>query len=212
MTSWDANTAGVILAGGRASRMGGRDKAFAAVEGQPIAVRTVRLFQEVFPQVIVATIVESSRPRRPEVDWIENREAFTQEATELREYFAGERREFSLRLAPQGTPFQQRVWKALCRIPYGETWSYGQLASQIGKPSASRAVGLANGRNPLPIVIPCHRVIGANGSLTGYGGGLPIKRHLLALERGDVGLFVRGAGPEGPAYRFRQPTSGAHSR
>jgi methylated-DNA-[protein]-cysteine S-methyltransferase len=135
--------------------------------------------------------VESSRSRRPGADWIDDAAAFEQPAAELREYFAGERREFTLRLAPQGTPFQRRVWQELGLIPYGETWSYGELASRIGQPSASRAVGLANGRNPLPIVIPCHRVIGANGSLTGYGGGLPIKQRLLALERGGLLPFGR---------------------
>jgi methylated-DNA-[protein]-cysteine S-methyltransferase len=101
---------------------------------------------------------------------------------QISEYFAGMRQVFDLPLAPAGTPFQQRVWRALVEIPYGRTASYGALAQRIGKPGAARAVGLANNRNPLPIVIPCHRVIGANGSLTGYGGGLPVKEHLLALE------------------------------
>jgi methylated-DNA-[protein]-cysteine S-methyltransferase len=106
--------------------------------------------------------------------------------SQLEEYFEGKRRAFDLPLAPQGTPFQQRVWRALLDIPYGETISYGELASRIGNKAASRAVGLANGSNPLPIVIPCHRVIGSNGKLTGYGGGLPIKQQLLALERGSL--------------------------
>ena len=97
---------------------------------------------------------------------------------QLREYFAGTRRT----LAPHGTAFQQRVWAALRAIPYGETRTYGELAAAIGSPSASRAVGMANHHNPIPIVIPCHRVIGANGTLTGYTGGLEIKRKLLALE------------------------------
>jgi methylated-DNA-[protein]-cysteine S-methyltransferase len=110
--------------------------------------------------------------------------AFDDVVAQLREYFAGRRRQFDLPLAPEGTPFQQRVWRALLDIPYGETISYGELASRIGQRSASRAVGLANGSNPLPIVIPCHRVIGASGKLTGYGGGLPIKQQLLTLERG----------------------------
>jgi methylated-DNA-[protein]-cysteine S-methyltransferase len=135
----------------------------------------------------VIEFLASPRARSPEPEWTENPSAFDRAAAELREYFAGERRRFTLKLAPQGTPFQQRVWTALRDIPYGETCSYGELASRIGQPAASRAVGLANGRNPLPIVIPCHRVIGANGSLTGYGGGLPIKRHLLALEGVGVG-------------------------
>lgn len=101
---------------------------------------------------------------------------------QLREYFAGARRTFDLPLAPHGTAFQQRVWTALRAIPYGETRTYGELAAAIGSPNASRAVGMANHRNPIPIIIPCHRVIGANGTLTGYAGGLEVKRKLLALE------------------------------
>ena len=99
-------------------------------------------------------------------------------------YFRGERREFDLPLAPQGTAFQRRVWEELRRIPCGETISYGQLAQRIGNPAASRAVGHANGRNPIAIVVPCHRVVGAKGALTGYAGGLSRKERLLALERG----------------------------
>lgn len=101
---------------------------------------------------------------------------------QLDEYFAGTRQQFDLPLAPQGTEFQRAVWWKLADIPYGQTISYAQLASRIGKPTAMRAVGSANGRNPLSIVLPCHRVIGADGSLTGYGGGLPIKTFLLNLE------------------------------
>jgi len=101
---------------------------------------------------------------------------------ELREYFAGQRRTFTIELAPKGTPFQLAVWNELLRIPYGATISYSELAHRIGKPSAVRAVGAANGANPIPIIIPCHRVIGANGSLTGYGGGIERKQFLLALE------------------------------
>ena len=101
---------------------------------------------------------------------------------QLREYFAVARRTFDLPLAPRGTAFQQRVWAALRAIPYGETRTYGELAAAIGSPNASRAVGMANHRNPIPIVIPCHRIIGANGALTGYAGGLEVKRKLLALE------------------------------
>jgi methylated-DNA-[protein]-cysteine S-methyltransferase len=101
---------------------------------------------------------------------------------QLLEYFGGTRTTFDLELAPHGTAFQRSVWSALVAIPYGETRSYGWLAGQLGSPEASRAVGAANGRNPLPIVVPCHRVIGSNGTLTGYAGGLPIKRFLLELE------------------------------
>ncbi len=102
---------------------------------------------------------------------------------QLLAYFAGKRRAFDVPLRPRGTPFQRRVWAALRTIPYGETKSYGELAAELGQPTAARAVGLANAKNPLPIVIPCHRVIGADGSLTGYAGGLAIKRRLLELER-----------------------------
>jgi len=101
---------------------------------------------------------------------------------QLGEYFAGARRAFELRLAPRGTEFQRLVWFALAEIPYGATWSYAELARRVGRPKAVRAVGAANGANPLPIVLPCHRVIGADGSLVGYGGGLSAKRFLLDLE------------------------------
>jgi methylated-DNA-[protein]-cysteine S-methyltransferase len=109
---------------------------------------------------------------------------------QLEEYFAGTRKTFELPLHPVGTTFQVNVWNALAKIPYGSTISYGELARRVGQPQAVRAVGAANGRNPLPIVLPCHRVIGADGSLTGFGGGLPTKRFLLAMEdrvaRGDL--------------------------
>jgi methylated-DNA-[protein]-cysteine S-methyltransferase len=101
---------------------------------------------------------------------------------ELQEYFAGRRRTFSVKLDPSGTQFQNKVWNALRTIPFGETRSYGQIANQIGSRKAVRAVGAANGRNPLPIIVPCHRVIGADGTLTGFAGGLGIKARLLALE------------------------------
>ena len=129
------------------------------------------------------------RPQRLDSGWRQRGDAFDDVVAQLTEYFAGRRKEFELSLAPEGTPFQQRVWRALLDVPYGATISYGQLAARIGQPAASRAVGLANGSNPLPIVIPCHRVIGANGKLTGYGGGLPIKERLLALERGARSLL-----------------------
>jgi methylated-DNA-[protein]-cysteine S-methyltransferase len=112
--------------------------------------------------------------------------------TQLDEYFAGKRRTFDVPLAPKGTGFQQIVWRALLTIGYGETWSYGQLARAIGRPAASRAVGAANGRNPLAIVVPCHRVIGANGTLTGYGGGLPAKKWLLQHEQAHGGHAAIG--------------------
>jgi methylated-DNA-[protein]-cysteine S-methyltransferase/AraC family transcriptional regulator of adaptative response / DNA-3-methyladenine glycosylase II len=101
---------------------------------------------------------------------------------QLLDYLHGGRRSFDLPLAPTGTPFQLQVWHTLAQIPFGQTWNYAQLAHAVGRPAASRAVGAANGRNPLPIVLPCHRVIGANGALTGFGGGLPTKQALLQLE------------------------------
>lgn len=104
-------------------------------------------------------------------------------ASQLSAYFAGELTEFDLPVAGHGTPFQQRVWSQLLQIPYGETASYGEIATTLGNPGASRAVGLANGRNPISIVVPCHRVVGSTGSLTGYGGGIERKRTLLALEQ-----------------------------
>ncbi|WP_309713809.1 methylated-DNA--[protein]-cysteine S-methyltransferase [Armatimonas sp.] len=115
---------------------------------------------------------------------------FQKAATQLAEYFAGQRTTFSLPLAPTGTAFQKRVWAELIKIPYGQTISYGELARRIGNPSASRAVGLANGKNPLSIIVPCHRVIGASGKLTGYGGGLARKEALLSLEAPPVGAAV----------------------
>jgi methylated-DNA-[protein]-cysteine S-methyltransferase len=108
---------------------------------------------------------------------------------QLDEYFAGTRRTFDLPLAPEGTAFQRNVWLGLCRIPYGQTSSYGQLAADIGNKAAVRAVGAANGRNPLSIVVPCHRVIGGSGDLVGYAGGLERKRFLLSLESGAASLF-----------------------
>lgn len=113
-------------------------------------------------------------------------------AAQLDEWFAGERERFDLPLAPAGTAFQRRVWAALVAVPYGETATYRDIAVAIGQPTATRAVGAANGRNPIPIIIPCHRVIGADGSLTGYsgGGGLDTKRYLLDLERGVLTLEV----------------------
>ncbi len=123
-----------------------------------------------------------ARMRHQDV-WLPDDKAFRAAKQQLRAYFAGELLQFDLPLAPVGTQFQQQVWQALQSIPYGQTRSYGEIAAQVGKPLASRAVGAANGRNPLPIVIPCHRVIGATGSLTGFGGGLEAKSLLLRLEQ-----------------------------
>jgi len=114
--------------------------------------------------------------------WILDEEKTADLRRQLEEYFAGKRQSFDLRLAPEGTEFQRQVWAALEELPFGTTTSYGVLARDIGRPKASRAVGAANGANPIPIVVPCHRVIGANGSLTGFGGGLKSKKVLLELE------------------------------
>ena len=122
------------------------------------------------------------QPPSVSADWVANADPFARAISQLDAYFAGELTEFDLPLAPEGTPFQMRVWDELTKIPYGATASYGEIAARIGQPKAMRAVGVANGRNPLAIVIPCHRVIGSSGSLTGYGGGLDRKRWLLDLE------------------------------
>ncbi len=126
---------------------------------------------------------EGKMRRQPEEDWVEDPQAFSEAERQLKAYFAGRLQNFDLKLSPSGTEFQLQVLKALQQIPYGKTTTYGELAKQIGRPKASRAVGMANGRNPLPIVIPCHRVIGVNGDLTGFGGGLPTKLKLLNLEK-----------------------------
>jgi methylated-DNA-[protein]-cysteine S-methyltransferase len=115
---------------------------------------------------------------------------FAQAIEQLEEYFAGRLTEFDLPLAFVGTPFQRLVWDALRQVPYGQTVSYGQLADRLGRPTAARAVGLANGHNPISIIVPCHRVVGAKGDLTGYGGGLERKRHLLDFERNVIGCGV----------------------
>jgi len=118
----------------------------------------------------------------PEPDWIFNEKPFAVARQQLEEYFAGDRREFDLPLNLSGTEFQVQVLEELQRIPYGETTSYGDIAKRIGRPKAMRAVGAANGRNPIPIIVPCHRVIGSSGDLTGFGGGLDTKAALLRLE------------------------------
>ena len=122
------------------------------------------------------------RAAPPRPGWREDPDALAEPLRQLTAYFAGERRTFALALAPRGTPFQLAVWRELERIPFGETISYAELARRVGRPRAVRAVGAANGRNPLPVVVPCHRVIGSDGRLTGYAGGLELKRRLLALE------------------------------
>lgn len=128
------------------------------------------------------SFASSKRAKKPERGWEEHAAPFIEVIRQLRAYFAGELKKFDLPLIFGGTEFQVRVWSALRTIPYGETWSYMELARRIGTPKAVRAVGAANGSNPIPIIVPCHRVIGSNGNLTGFGGGLPIKKKLLALE------------------------------
>ena len=131
----------------------------------------------------------SKRAAKVQPDWKEDKAPFAEVIRQLQAYFRGELKDFDLPLALEGTEFQVRVWRNLQAIPYGETISYGQLAQRIGNPRAVRAVGLANGCNPIPIIIPCHRVIGSDGSLTGFGGGLPNKKKLLALENRQMSLL-----------------------
>ncbi|HEY3723854.1 MAG TPA: methylated-DNA--[protein]-cysteine S-methyltransferase [Acidimicrobiia bacterium] len=143
---------------------------FITVAGDGAAVTGLRMEDQAYP------------PAGAEA-WVRDDTAFGDVVEQLDEYFAGTRTEFDITLRLDGTEFQRRVWSALLEIPYGETTSYGELARRIGQPTASRAVGLANGRNPVGIIVPCHRVIGADGSLTGYGGGIERKQALLELER-----------------------------
>jgi methylated-DNA-[protein]-cysteine S-methyltransferase len=124
----------------------------------------------------------AKKPGTVHPDWVRDDAAFGELRTQLAEYFAGARTEFDLPLRAGGSAFQKRVWAALTTIPYGATTSYGKIAAAVGAPEAARAVGLANGQNPIPIVVPCHRVIGADGSLTGYGGGIEAKQWLLTHE------------------------------
>jgi methylated-DNA-[protein]-cysteine S-methyltransferase len=126
---------------------------------------------------------EHKRTRGPAADWRPSEDAFAAAVEQLAEYFAGDRQSFDVPLRLDGTPFQQGVWRELVRIPFGRTITYAELARRVGNPSASRAVGNANGRNPVSIIVPCHRVIGADGKLTGYAGGVDIKRRLLEWER-----------------------------
>ncbi|HDS1578880.1 methylated-DNA--[protein]-cysteine S-methyltransferase [Stenotrophomonas maltophilia] len=133
---------------------------------------------------------ENRHPARGRDDWHYAPDALPEAREQLLQFLHGERSRFDLVLAPRGTPFQLRVWQALALIPFGQTWSYLQLAQHLGQPSATRAVGAANGRNPLPIILPCHRVIGSNGALTGFGGGLETKAALLRLEQRQAPLFA----------------------
>jgi methylated-DNA-[protein]-cysteine S-methyltransferase len=136
---------------------------------------------------------EGKRPVRIDPAWHRDDAAFTDVRRQLEEYFDGSRRAFDVPLALEGNAFELRVWEALLEIEYAETASYGEIARRIGEPTAARAVGLANGRNPIAVIVPCHRVIGADGSLTGYGGGLERKRLLLDLESGVLPLVTAPA-------------------
>jgi methylated-DNA-[protein]-cysteine S-methyltransferase len=146
---------------------------------------------------LAAILWENENPKRvPLTLLIENKThpVLLQTEQQLKEYFAGERTSFSVKLDPVGTEFQNKVWRALSEIPFGETRSYGEIAKRIGNANATRAVGAANGKNPISIIVPCHRVIGASGKLTGFAGGLDIKAQLLALETGKKGSPKRKAG------------------
>jgi len=124
----------------------------------------------------------SKKPRQPSPDWQEEKEPFSKVIEQLDQFFAGKRKSFDIPLHPEGTVFQKKVWQALRGIPFGKTASYSEIAATIGNPKGCRAVGLANARNPIPIIIPCHRVIAKSGSLSGFGGGVETKRYLLDLE------------------------------
>jgi len=138
-----------------------------------------------------ALYMQAGRRKRIDPSWARSDEPFATVVEQLAEYFDGRRQEFDVPLAPQGQPFQLQAWKALRDIPYGETITYGEQARRIGHPDAARAVGAANGQNPIAVIVPCHRVIGANGSLTGFGGGLERKRLLLDLEADAVSGAMR---------------------
>jgi methylated-DNA-[protein]-cysteine S-methyltransferase len=141
---------------------------------------------------LVAVLWENDHPNRVRLSDAEENDqhpTLLKAERQLQEYFSGQRQDFDLPLDMRGTDFQKNVWEALRTIPFGETRSYGELAVRLGKPSASRAVGAANGRNPISIVVPCHRVIGSSGKLTGFAGGLEVKAHLLSLETKSNGLF-----------------------
>lgn len=166
------------LVPGRMDFVNAERSAFTVIDS-PIGPLTLVSVQGVLSGIYMA---EHKHQPNPSTFGERNPEGFEEAATQLAEYFDGERKDFSLPLAPRGTGFQTRVWAALRTIPYGETWSYRQLAESLGSPTAVRAVAAANGRNPISIVIPCHRVVGSNGSLTGYAGGLDRKRFLLERE------------------------------
>ncbi len=156
-----------------------RDAAYYCVMKSPVGKLLLAGTAQALTQI---SFQDGRHPIKPDRRWIYSELPFRQPIRQLKEYFSGKRKTFKIRLAPKGTPFQLKVWQALRTIPYGHTTSYGQIAKAIGNPRAARAIGAANGRNPLSIIVPCHRVIGSNGKLVGYGGGLSIKEALLTHE------------------------------
>ena len=147
------------------------------------------LLASVDSKLKLVSFAAGKHARDVDADWIEDGSAFAEIIHQLRRYFAGELKSFDLPLQLEGTTFQKKIWTALKNIPYGETISYKTLAQRVGSPKAVRAVGAANGANPIPIIIPCHRVIGNDGRLTGFGGGLPLKKRLLELESRQMTLL-----------------------
>jgi methylated-DNA-[protein]-cysteine S-methyltransferase len=147
----------------------------------PVGLITLAGLRECVTNLVMEN---AAHPPASRNQWVKDADAFPHVVAQLEAYFRGKLTDFDVALAPTGTNFQCRVWDALREIPYGETRSYGEIAHSIGQPAAARAVGMANGRNPIAIIVPCHRVIGANGDLTGYAGGLSAKRVLLQLEAG----------------------------
>ena len=145
----------------------------------PIGMLKIAVDQKILRYVLFEK--NKHKPLRV-LDWKKDRSVTRVAREQLLQYFSGERNEFELEISLEGTEFQRRTWQMLANIPYGQTWSYAELAKRVDSPKAMRAVGAANGRNPLPIILPCHRVIGGNGSLTGFGGGLPVKQWLLEHE------------------------------
>ena len=156
---------------------------FTYLDGTPVGRLLIAGDENGLRHVSFAKSHFSAPVTTPEKDWVANEKPFEEAVKQLNAYFSGQLQDFDLPLAPEGTEFQQKVWKALRKVKFGKTASYGHIAAQIGNPAASRAVGMANGRNPISIIIPCHRIIGSSGKLVGYGGGLKHKETLLKLER-----------------------------
>jgi methylated-DNA-[protein]-cysteine S-methyltransferase len=156
---------------------------FTYLDGTPVGRLMIAGNEDGLRHVSFAKSHFSAPVTTPDEDWEPNKKPFKEAVKQLNAYFSGKLQSFDLPLLPEGTEFQQKVWNALRRVKFGTTASYGSIAAQIGNPAASRAVGMANGRNPISIIVPCHRIIGSNGKLVGYGGGLSHKQTLLRLER-----------------------------